>query len=200
MSPQPHSVLFQAASTQQQAAHGMFAAVQAHQEQQTIELMQWHTAMRSRQHLALFNITHLEAVLLTPAFKSLLGVQSSVNLALFASSGQHARVSHTKDAPEILLTLPKALADLLYVGRHLENEGVFQLVFRHTDAAWIFLAVKFISVGTRANADECWVRTAYKINRKRLLGLKLRHHLTEVLPTHARASNMCVAANDPFRV
>jgi hypothetical protein len=177
MAPPSQSVIYRTATTQRQAVQVVFAIAQAQQEQQAIDFMQWSAATRARQHTALFNLTHLKAVLLTPAFKSLLGVQSSVDVALFASSGQHARVSHTKDAPEILLALPKTLNDLAYVGRDSSSRGIFQLVFRHKGESWLFVPIKFIPAGERAKSDECWVATAFKINRERLNVLTRRYQL-----------------------
>ena len=91
----------------------------------------------------------------------------------------NARVRHTKDAPEILLALPKTLDDLAYVGRDSGDKGIFQLVFRYREESWIFVIIKFIPAGMRARLDECWVRTAYKIDHKRLRELTRRHQLTQ---------------------
>jgi len=171
---------FRAVSAQQLTIHAMFAAVQAQEERQAIEFMQWNVNQRERLIRGFFHIDHLHAVPLTTDFKALLRVESSAKVALYASSGQHTRVHHTKDAPEILLALPKSLIQLRYVGRDLASGGIFQLVFEHTPDAWICVPIKFIPAGPRASTDECWVRTAYKIKRQRLQGL-IRHHNLETV-------------------
>jgi len=126
-----------------------------------------------------FRFSPIISMIMTPEFKARLGVTSLADAALFANQGQHSRERHPKEAFEILAALPKAEDQLTYIGRSLQHNGRFDLVFNHKVGFHLFMPIKFVSSSaSRSGRDECWIETAFVIDDDRLKKKMRKRNLT----------------------
>lgn len=112
--------------------------------------------------------------------KTMLGISSTAIDLILPTQGKHIRERRGKEAKQIISSIAKALEEIKYYGRRLD-EKVHTVIGTHKGRL-LLVGIKFIPAEkAKSGMDEALITTSYFLNEKRLKEMLNKNNVKPIL-------------------